>query len=130
MKKLTFEQIDKRFHGQLSLIIQIAREEARQHNFDWGYERYKEHVSYYVGWDALHDIDELRTSEAYKIVCDKLADECWAGHDEKLEAAEKKTDNWIVDAKTLVSRSLTPEGQFKESKTEAAYSKIIKRGIK
>lgn len=38
MEKLTFNSIDKAFHGQLSLIIKIACEDVMRENFDRGYE--------------------------------------------------------------------------------------------
>ena len=141
MEKLTFNSIDKAFHGQLSLIIKIACDDVMRENFDRGYERAKRLLSNFVGWYACHDVKELKTREAYKIVMDKLADECWVVVDEK-EARLKARDAKYADLndeekKIAIMKDCCrhlgdpekPAERKKRLQDERAYSQIIKLGL-
>ena len=129
MGKLTFNSIDKAFHGQLSLIIEIAKQRAEGRNFDHGYEWAKPYLASFVGWYACHSVKKFKTEEAYKIVMDKLADECWAGHDHGVAIRDYCKENNISLWIHKLGEPLSPLKEESEKKRDKAYAKIIKRGL-
>ena len=130
MEKLTFDSIDKAFHGQLSLIIEIAKQRAEGRNFDHGYEWAKPYLARFVGWYACHSVKNFKSQEAYKIVMDKLADECWAGHDQGVAIRDYCKENDISLLVRKFGEPLPPLEEESKKKREKAYAKIIKRGLK
>ena len=129
MEKLTFNSIDKAFHGQLSLIIEIAKQRAEKRNFDHGYEWAKPYLQRFVGWYAYHSVKEFKTEEAYNVGIGKLADECWAGHDQGVAirdyCEEHNISLWIRNVDELI----TPLEEESVKKRKEAYAKIIKLGL-
>ena len=131
MEKLTFNSIDKAFHGQLSLIIEIAKQRAEKDCFDHGYEWAKSYLDRFVGWYACHSVKKFKTEEAYNVVLDKLADECWAGEAQGVAirdyCKEHNISLWIRNGNELL-RPPEPEVES-EKRRKKAYAEIIRLGL-
>ncbi len=79
--KLTFESIDETFGGTLSHICKDMESLAAEGGFSDGYGPGKTYIERLVGWNAGDRSPELKTSEAYDVVLEVLAEACWRGDD-------------------------------------------------
>ncbi len=76
-----------------------------------------------------HSVKKFKTEEAYNVLLEKLADECWAGHDQGIAIRDYCKENNVSLGIHKLGELLPPLEEESEKKRKKAYAKIIKRGL-